>query len=87
VTANNGTGTVSVLLNATGRCVVPDVVRTSLPAAKRVLARENCRLGTTRRAYSKSFDRGLVISEKPKPVTVLPKGSKINLVVSRGRKH
>jgi beta-lactam-binding protein with PASTA domain len=87
VTANNATGTVSVLLNATGRRVVPDVVRTSLPAAKRVLARENCRLGTTRRAYSKSFDRGLVISEKPKPVTVLPKGSNINLVVSRGRKH
>jgi beta-lactam-binding protein with PASTA domain len=58
------------------------------PAAKRTLARANCRVGTIRRArfFSKTV-RGRVISERPRPGTVLPGGSKVNLVISRGRKH
>ena len=59
----------------------------TLPAAKRTLARANCRVGKIRRAYSKAIKRGRVISQKPKPGTVLPSGGKVNLVVSRGRRH
>jgi beta-lactam-binding protein with PASTA domain len=76
-----------VLLNTPGLCTVQDVKRKTLPAAKRTIARANCRVGKIRRAYSKSIKRGRVISEKPKPGTVLPNRGKVNLVVSRGRRR
>jgi hypothetical protein len=85
VTANDP-DRVSVRLNTTGLCTVPNVKRKTLPAAKRAIARANCRVGKVSRAYSKPIRKGRVISAKPKPDTVLPKGSKVNLVVSLGRK-
>ena len=76
-----------MLLNTPGLCTVQDVKRQTLAAAKRAIARANCRVGKIRRAYSKSVKRGRVISQKPKPGTVLPNRGKVNLVVSRGRKR
>jgi beta-lactam-binding protein with PASTA domain len=66
---------------------VPNVKGKTLPAAKRAIARANCRVGTIRRDYSKIVKRDRVISVKPKLGTVLRKGGKVELVVSRGRKH
>ena len=86
-TANNHANTVSVLLNRPGLCTVQDVKRQTLPAAKRTIARANCRVAKIRRAHSKSIKRGQVISQRPKPGTVLPTRGKVNLVVSRGRKR
>jgi hypothetical protein len=84
-TANYYASTVSVLVNMPGLCTVQDVNGQILPTAKRRLARANCRVGTIRRAYS-SVKTGRVISQTPKPGTVLPKRGKVNLVVSRGRR-
>jgi hypothetical protein len=87
--ANWYPSTVSVLINRPGLCTVQDVRRKTLPAAKRTIARANCRVGKIRRPYSKTFKRvrrGRVISQKPKFGAVLPSGGKVNLVVSRGRK-
>jgi elongation factor P hydroxylase len=78
-------GTVSVLINTPGLCTVQDVFRQTLPAAKRTLARVNCRVGKIRRVYSKWARRGRVISQTPRRGTVLPNRGKVNLVVSRGR--
>ena len=75
--------TVSVLINTPGLCTVQNVVRQALASALRTIARANCRIGTIRRAYSKIVKRDRVISQKPRPLTVLPKGGKVNLVVSR----
>jgi len=80
---------VSVLLNRPGLCTVQDVKRQKLAAAKRTIARANCRVGKIRRAYSSTFKRvtkGRVISQRPKPGTVLRGGGKVNLVVSRGKR-
>jgi hypothetical protein len=85
-TAHRSARAVFILLNTPGRCAVQDVKRQTLPAAKRTIARANCRLGTVRRAYSTTVKRGLVVSQTPRFGTVLPRGGKINLVVSRGRK-
>ncbi len=85
-TANPDAKAVFVLLNTRGLCTAQDVKRKTLRAAKRTLARFNCRVGKIRRAYSRSYTKGRVISEKPKPGTVLPKRGKVNLVVSRGRR-
>ena len=87
-TANRQSNTVSVLINTPGLCAAQNVENPAmtLAAAKRTLARANCRAGKIRRAYSKWIRKGRVISEKPKPGTVLPGGGKINLAVCRGRK-
>jgi hypothetical protein len=86
-TANNGANSVSVLVNATGRCVVPQVRFSPLRAARRTIRRANCGVGLIRSAYSKVIPKGRVISTTPSPGTVLPKGGKVNLVVSLGRKR
>jgi len=67
-------------------CTVPAVKKQTLPIAKRTLARAHCRVGKIRRAYSKTVRTGRVISQKPKPGTVLRGGGKVNVVVSRGRR-
>jgi hypothetical protein len=85
--SRNGASFVSVLLNRPGLCTVQYVEGMTLSAAKRTIARANCRVGKVRRAYSRTVKRGRVISEKPVALTVLPNRSKVNLVVSRGRKH
>ena len=81
----SGSDTASILLNATGRCAVPKVRGKSLPNAKRALVRANCHVGTIRLAYSKVIPTGHAISTVPRFGSVLPKGGKVNLVVSRGR--
>jgi hypothetical protein len=84
-TANKYGNTVSVLLNAPGLCTVQRVRGRSLRAARRMLARANCRVGAIHRIY-KTVKRGRVISQKPGFGAVLPGGSKVDLLVSRGRK-
>jgi hypothetical protein len=84
--ANSLSNTVSVLLNTPGLCTVLDVVRETLLAAKRTLARANCRVGEIRRAYS-TLKKGRVISQKPKFGAVRPGGGRVELVVSRGRRQ
>jgi FG-GAP-like repeat/PASTA domain len=84
VTADEGANAVSVLVNTTVSCKVPRVTKKALPAAKRAIARAHCRVGTMRRTSSR-IKRGRVISQNPKPGTVMPAGGRVNLVVSRGR--
>ncbi len=70
--ANSSENTLSVLLNRPGLCTVQNVNGETLPAARRTIARANCRVGKIRRAYSKSIAKGRVISQKPRFGTVLP---------------
>ncbi len=77
---------VSVLLNATGRCLVPYVAETTARAAKRAITHSHCRVGEIRRVYSTRLQEGVVISAEPRAETILPKGAEVDLVVSRGRK-
>ena len=73
---------VSVFINAPGLCDVPEVRWIKLAAAKRTLARTHCRLGRVR--WKKRGPYGWVLSQRPAAGTVLRKGGKVNLVVSRG---
>jgi FG-GAP-like repeat/PASTA domain len=80
-------GDIWVLLNATGLCAVPNLRGKTLRAAKRTLVRAQCGVGKIRRAFSKAVKKGRVISQEPRWGAVLPKGGKVNLVVSRGHKR
>ena len=68
-------------------CVVPNVRGKTLSAASRRIKAAHCRVGKVQRAYSKTVTKGRVVSERPRPKTKLVSGGKVNLVVSRGRKH
>jgi hypothetical protein len=86
IDSRNGSSSLSLLINTPGLCNVQNVVGMTLPAAKRTLARINCRVGKVSHAYSKGMKRGRVISTKPWFGAVRPEGAKINLVVSKGRR-
>jgi hypothetical protein len=87
IDSRNGSSALSLLINTPGLCNVEYVFGMTLPAAKRALARINCRVGKVRYAYSKGVKRGLVISQKPLFGAARPKGAKVSLVVSKGRRR
>lgn len=65
-------------------CKVPNVRGRTLPVAHRAIVRAHCRVGRVRRAYSNVVKKGRVISERPKPGTLLRDHGKVNLAISRG---
>lgn len=67
-------------------CVVPNVRKQTLAAARARLIRSGCRLGTVKRTYSRAV-KGRVISQRPAPAARLEELAKVNLVVSRGRRR
>jgi beta-lactam-binding protein with PASTA domain len=83
VNVRNGDSSLSLLINTPGLCNVQNVSGMRLLAAKRTLARINCRVGRVRYASTR-VEKGLVISQKPLFGAVRPNGSKVDLVVSRG---
>ena len=68
-------------------CMVPKVVGKQLRSAKQAIARSHCRTGKVRSAYSAKRKKGIVIAQSRRPGNVLPASSKIDLVVSRGRRR
>ena len=65
-------------------CLVPRVRGLALPAARRRIARARCRVGGIRRKLS-PLTAGRVVAQSPAPGRRLRAGSRIRLVVSRGR--
>jgi uncharacterized delta-60 repeat protein len=68
-------------------CVVPNVRHKTLRAASSSLTKAHCRVGSVERKYSASVAMGRVLSQRPRPRTRLAELSKVNLVVSRGRRR
>ncbi len=66
------------------RCKVPKVVGKKLPVARRLIARARCRVGRVRRARS-ARPRGRVLSQSPRAGLRRARGTRVNLLVSRGR--
>ena len=67
-------------------CVVPNVKGKPLAAAERKIAAGHCETGRITHAKSKTVKKGSVVSQKPRPGAKLAEGSKVSLVVSRGRR-
>ena len=73
---------VSVLVNDPRMCTVPDLSGKKLPAARRLLAERHCTLGKVR--WTKGGTAGYVWSQRPDAGTVIPRSTKVRLVVDRG---
>ena len=59
----------------------------TLGTARTAISRGHCRLGKLTKKYSAKVKKNRVISESPAAGRHLANGAKVNLVVSRGRKH
>jgi len=57
-----------------------------LAVAVRAILKRHCSLGKIRLAFSTVVKKDHVISEMPRPGTVLPNQGKVHLVISRGRR-
>jgi hypothetical protein len=66
-------------------CIVPNVKRKPLATAKRKIAAAHCKTGKVKKANSKTVRKGRVISQRPRAGKKLVRGSKVDLVVSRGK--
>jgi len=67
-------------------CTVPRVVGKQLAVAKQTIKRRHCRTGKVGYSYSGTSKNGIVIRQSRRPGRVAPADSKIDLVVSRGRR-
>jgi ABC-type oligopeptide transport system substrate-binding subunit len=68
------------------RCVVPNVRAKTLRQARRMLAARRCALGRVSRAYSAKVRSGRIIRQNRRPGARLPRGTRVKVVVSRGRR-
>jgi len=78
-------GTTTPTTPALPGCTVPNVSGRTLAETRSAFTASSCRTGTVKRAYSARVKAGRVISQKPVAGKALPRGSKVDLVVSRGR--
>jgi serine protease AprX len=69
------------------RCVVPNVKRKTVARARRMLVARRCVLGRVKRTYSARIKQGWVISQSRRPGLRLPRGTRVNVVVSRGKRR
>jgi hypothetical protein len=81
----------SVLLNWTGLpappCVVLDFKGERLPRAKWYVRAGGCRVGRVHHRYSRRVRKGRVISQRPSIGSVLPNRSRVDIIMSRGRRR
>lgn len=70
---------------ARARCRVPRVVGRRLRLAKRAIRRARCRTGRVRYVHSRR-PRGIVLAQRPRARSVRRVGTRVRLVVSRGRR-
>jgi hypothetical protein len=66
-------------------CKVPRVIGKRLATARRLIVRARCRVGRVRRARSRR-PSGRVLSQRPRAGVRRARGTRVNLVVSRGRR-
>ena len=69
------------------RCVVPNVKGKTVVQARKALVKKRCKLGRVTRAYSGKVKKGRVIGQSKRPGARLPRGTKVGVKLSRGRRR
>ena len=68
------------------KCVVPRLRGKTLLGARRALRLRHCTLGHVGRAYSRRIRRGRILSQSASAGAHRPRGAKVGVVISRGRR-
>jgi hypothetical protein len=98
VTASNDDGAVSAVSTPTGvvvralrtqasRCMVPNLRGKTLRTARALIVRRKCRMGRLQRRFSSRVKVGRVVSQRPRAGARLAAGTRIHLVVSKGKRR
>jgi subtilisin family serine protease len=69
------------------RCVVPNVKGKTVARARLMLRSRRCALGRASRRYSGRVRRGKIITQSRRPGVRLARGTRVNVVVSRGKRR
>ncbi len=69
------------------KCKVPKVTGKKLAAAKTAIKKAKCAVGRISKAFSRRVKKGRVISQKPAAGKTVAFGTKVNLVVSKGKRR
>jgi beta-lactam-binding protein with PASTA domain len=86
--ANNTTARTVTVAAAPARpkpCIVPNVVRKPLAIARSAILKAGCRLGVTRTVSSATVPKGRVVRQTPGARKRVARGTRVTLVVSRGK--
>jgi beta-lactam-binding protein with PASTA domain len=67
--------------------VVPNVRGKTVPQARRMLTSRRCRLGRVSRAFSARVRQGKIVRQSRRPGARLARGTRVNVVVSRGQRR
>jgi PASTA domain len=95
VTGTNGGGSATALSDSTAmvrtasarRCVVPNVKGKQLAAARRAIRRAGCTPGRVSKTRSKAVRAGRVAAQSPRAGARRAPGTKVTLVLSKGKKR
>src|SRR4051794_27900865 len=68
-------------------CKVPNLKTDTVAEATRELKGADCARGKVKLVYSSKVKKGRVISQSQRPGKTMKAGAKVNLVVSKGKKH
>jgi uncharacterized delta-60 repeat protein len=68
-------------------CMVPNLRGKKLAAAKQIIKKALCRLGKVSRKRSKPAKKGRVLSQRPEAGATVPGGTKVSVVLGKGRKR
>jgi hypothetical protein len=69
------------------RCAVPDVRRRTVTRARAMLSARRCALGRITRAHSPKVRKGRIVRQSRRPGARLPRGTSVNVAVSRSRRR
>jgi hypothetical protein len=67
------------------KCVVPNLKGKKLVAAEKAIVQAHCAVGKVKKAKSSHVKKGSVVSQSPSAGKSLPNGTKVGLVVSKGK--
>jgi Glucodextranase, domain B/PASTA domain len=83
--AGNSSQTALTLTYKPPPCTVPKLRGKTLKTARRMLRQHHCALGRVRRVRTTHVRRGRIVSSKPRAGSKHKLGTKVGLVISRGR--
>jgi uncharacterized repeat protein (TIGR01451 family) len=81
IDTNPGNNSATVVSN---QCVVPKLKKRGLKKAKKALRKANCKPGKVSRRFNGKINKGKVVRASKNRGQVLPAGSKVKIVVSKG---
>jgi len=77
---------IKVVLSEGGELIfVPNAVGLNVRKAELIIRKEKLQIGSKVELYSLKYERDTVIEQEPKPDTIVPKDTAVNLTVSLGR--